>query len=61
MEVLRKIMQSEMLKLLDEQQAEENKRKKMLHGINKKEKNRLEKIFAIERAKESNDIVILST
>lgn len=60
-EAMRKAMQSEMLKVLDKQQTEEKGRKNMLKGVSAKERKRLEKIFAIERAKESDDIIRLST
>jgi len=56
----REKMQEEALNLLTQQQQKEIERQSLLHKANDQEKKRLGKIFGIERAEESEQIILLS-
>ena len=59
--MLRKKQNEELLKVLEEEQKREEQREKQLAGVTvDTERNRLEKLFGMERARSSQRIVSLS-
>ena len=57
---IRKEMQKELKRIMDQQQIKEIERQALLNSAAKMQKNRLGKIFCIERAEESEEIIIVT-